>query len=117
MASNNYRKITEGLPQGSDLVKFFVFVFACSAVVSTIYLGLSFFQYTSMLDSKKRVQDSLSYWESVVKDHPNLTDGYYNAAVYAVELGDKNKAIGYLDKALELDPSFEKAKALESKLE
>ncbi|HVT01556.1 MAG TPA: tetratricopeptide repeat protein [Patescibacteria group bacterium] len=116
MANKNYRKITEALPQGPDLASFFIFIFAGSAIVLIFYLGLSFFHYVNLLDGKKRVQDNLSYWESVVEDHPNLTDGYYNAAVYAVELGNKNKAIGYLDKALELDPSFDKARELEKRI-
>ena len=111
-----YRRITEGLPQGSYFARFTIFILVSLSVILVFYLGFSYLQYAQINENRKRIVDSLLYWENVVGEHPNLTDGYYNAAVFAAELGDKGKAIKYLDKAIELDPSFDKAKLLQQQL-
>jgi tetratricopeptide (TPR) repeat protein len=112
-----YRKITESLPQGSDLVPHFLgyltLFMALMAVLLTTYISLLALNLLEVKEQKTKATDNLAYWESVVRTHPNFTDGYYNAGFYSYILGDKGKAIGYVTKALKLDPNFEEAKELE----
>ena len=80
---------------------------------------LVFLFYLKFLESEteyRRVVKEFQYWESVISKHPNFPDGYYNAAIIAAQLGEKEKAVGYLDRALEFDPDFTEARELEKQL-
>jgi tetratricopeptide (TPR) repeat protein len=114
---NYYRRITESLPQASDLaphiVGYLTVYMAVMALLLTAYLFFLSLKFFEVSERKLQAKDNLSYWESVVKVHPNFTDGYYNAGFYSFVLGDKAKALEYLDEALSLDPGFEKARELE----
>lgn len=68
--------------------------------------------YVAVVKEKAGKEQALSYWENVLSKSPNLPDAYYKAAVYALSLNQKEKARGYIEKALFLDPEFEEAKAL-----
>ena len=65
---------------------------------------------------KQQKQDRLSYWKGASEQYPNEPDILYNAAVAALNTGNKKIANEYLQKALVLDPLFEKAKNLRSEM-
>lgn len=114
-----YRRITERLPKGlsEHMKQFFIFLLSATALVFICLLVFLFFKYQTALDERKKVSDSLLYWEDVVKHNPNLPDAYYNSAVYSIELGENNAAVGFLNQAIELDPSFGKAIELKKQIE
>jgi tetratricopeptide (TPR) repeat protein len=50
------------------------------------------------------IEDSLIYFQSVLEIDPDNSESWYNVALSLVELGDYDRAIHHLDKALEIDP-------------
>ena len=116
MIKTYYRRITESLPQARYFAQYFILVLAISLIFSSI---LAAFFYVKMLEAKstrKETVDSFKYWGEVSKKHPNSPDALFEAGYYALRLGDKETAGKYLDEALKLDPSFEKAKNLEKQI-
>ena len=133
-----YRKITVSLPQSFSkgfkrfnkvldlalsrdnlrhhgfnfLLLFLVLLF----IFSLISAMLLYYSYGELRKNHRETVNSLDYWEKVVMNYPAFPDGYYNAAIFAGMLGEKQKALNYLDKALKLDPDFEDAKELASQL-
>ena len=139
MLNVNYRKITVSLPQSFskgfkrlnksvdsalswDSLRYYGFNFLLLFLVLLFIFSLIFtiLLYYSYGESRKKYGEAvnnLGYWEKVVMDYPSSPDGYYNAAIFAGMLGDKQKALNYLDKALKLDPDFGDARKLEERLD
>ena len=82
-----------------------------------IYGALSYLDFLKITEERKSAENSLSYWEEIIGKHPNVPDSYYNAAIYAVSLKQKSKAIDYVGKALRLDSDFKEALELGDFLE
>lgn len=59
----------------------------------------------------------LQRWEEALTKHDTYPQAYYNAAVHAARLGDSQKALVYLQKALVLNENYEPAKELKMMLE
>lgn len=91
----------------------FLAVLAIFSVAQAVLMYSRYQEYKKVHDDVVR---DFEYWEGVISEHPNVPDGYYNAAIYAGMLGDKEKAMEYVKKALFLDPDFSEAKELEVKL-
>lgn len=66
--------------------------------------------------ARVEAQEKVTYWDSVTKEHPDFPDAYYQAAWYDYILGEKQKAYEFLNKALSLDPGFNKAQELKEKM-
>lgn len=96
---------------------FVAFVSAFIMVVLALEVIFMYFNYLSISEARQKSQDSLSYWEEVLTRHPNSPDAYYNAGKYALELGDRAGAATFLERAITLDPSFEKAKILAQQID
>jgi len=126
-----YRKITERLPQGvkksakkhikpkeiaPHVGRYFVIVLTLALVILAIILIAYYFKYLDVQERRRQARDNFFYWEAVVKANPNFPDGYYNAAIYSIELREYQKAEDNLNKAIALDPSFTRAKELERKI-
>lgn len=133
-----YRKITEALPQGlSETVKKshkefvktvtdkdlhahfprFVFFFPILMLAFLgLYLGVAFLNYQTIQEERLKLSDNFAYWEDVAKTHPNSPDAYYNAAIYAYDLQNRQKALELLERATQLDPTFAKAIKLEKEI-
>lgn len=128
-----YRKITEALPQGikksakegihsvrktatSHLGRYLVLFLVLLSAMLTLIIVQLYADYRRAVEERQKAIDSLSYWEEIVTSHPNFTDAYYNAGIYAAKLGDRQKAYDYLKRAINLDPEFEEAKELEEKI-
>lgn len=127
----DYRRITEALPQGvtthitktlsdkelhAHFPRFIIFFLMSMFVFLVLYVGFSYIKYQEIRERRLEVSDNYDYWKDVVRDHPNLPDAYYNAGFYAYRLGDKISALDLLDRAIELDPSFDKALKLSRQL-
>lgn len=88
-----------------------------------VYLVVLFFAllYTlaalySAYDTVKRERiftlEKLHFWEEVVERHPGYPDAWYQAAVEAVRVGNRERAKVYLERALLIDAQFQKAREL-----
>ncbi|HVZ12150.1 MAG TPA: hypothetical protein VG965_03910 [Patescibacteria group bacterium] len=131
----NYRKITELLPKGflKDEVKSLKkvvtaeyvrreatifslsFLLICFCVLA-LYTMVVLLDYSKTKEKWLQARDNFSYWSEIATKQANSPDAYYQAAIYAIELSKKDTAEDLLQKALQLDPSFEKASKLASKL-
>lgn len=90
------------------LVGLFIFLFLLATFLLRVYQGVAMVRTG---EEKK-----LFYWETIIHEHPNFPDAYFKAAVSAVRLREKDKARGYLDQALTLDPLFKEAEALKERI-
>lgn len=99
------------------LLGFFLIYFILFLVVLGAYLLELQTEYKRVVVERKKELANLAYWEEIVKKHPNFPDAYYNAAVHSARLNDRQQAYFYLEKALELDPTFQKAQEFKKKLE
>lgn len=119
MKRDYLRNFTDVFPKWvnrKDIGKSLEHYFSLYLVVLFIFLlMLSIGLYRTLetvREKYKQEQERLSYWQDVVKKHPHYPDGYYEAGLVAGGLKEKKQAVEYLNKAIELDPSFEKAKKL-----
>lgn len=65
---------------------------------------------------RENVSNQIVHWEEVAKKYPGYRDAYFTIAILSYRLGEKTQAKMYLEKALELDPNFEKGRELENLL-
>ena len=115
-----YRRITEGLPKTPEfsphLLSFIASFLVVLSFVLLTCLVIFYLKASSVYEEKRKAYDSLLYWEAVLKKNPNFPDAYYNAAIYSVKLSENKKAGEYLDRAIELDPTFKNAVGLRKKI-
>lgn len=122
-----YRKITESLPQSilewrvkdlkKHLKRYVLLYLVILFVISALYAVISYINYETMKSDRLYAQDSFNYWQEVAASQSNSPDAHFQAGYYAFLMGDSNLAVIYLSKAIELDPGFEKAKALKQQLD
>lgn len=116
-AKNNSRKITVPLPQDRlekvglehhflriGLIFLSIMLVAFSLLAVYLYI-----HYFNVKNKWLAARDNFSYWQEVAKLQDNSPDAYYQAAVYALQINDKQKALEDLNRAVDLDPGFEKA--------
>lgn len=124
-----YRKITELLPlrlliwkylNQPDLrrsyLEFLIFFTLTLSIFLSLFVALTYLNYFEVKKEHDMALGNFRYWEQVIETHPNFTDGYYNAALYAGRLGQKEKAIELINKALVLDPMFSEAEKLKEEI-
>jgi CubicO group peptidase (beta-lactamase class C family)/Flp pilus assembly protein TadD len=61
-------------------------------------------------------EPGLALLEIALELHPNVANLYDSAGEFYLELGDKERAIAYYEKALEIDPGFEHARTMLEKI-
>ena len=125
---NIYRRITESLPQRLlknalsrknikyILTNYSLLFLSVSFILFSILAVLSYLAVVETREARHEVLDSFHYWREVSEEHANSPDAFYEAGFYAAELGYKARAKEFLDEAIRLDPSFEKAKKLSQQL-
>jgi len=90
------------------------------SMLLTVFLSILLFyiwdQYEQYIQQKHVLTERLLYWEEVIETHANYPDAYFNAAVYAYRLKEKEKAYTYIEKSLVLDPLFLEAKQLRGQI-
>lgn len=57
------------------------------------------------------------YWEGVVRKYPDYKDAYFQLAILAYQLGEKEEAKQAITKVLELDPNDSTGRELARKME
>lgn len=128
MLTNYYRRISALLPQkykkhlNKSKVEQGAAVFITLFSISfTITLSILFFEtyqvYTSNLKIQQESKQNLTYWESIIAKYPQFPAAYYEAAVYAAQLSQNEKARNFIQKALFIDPNFFEAEVLATELE
>jgi tetratricopeptide (TPR) repeat protein len=111
----NYRVIPEKININSDDLTFFIGVFS---ILSAILI-VSFSLYTNIKvekrlgDEKVKVINQITFWGNVVQMHPDYRDAYFSLALLNYQIGIYDKAKNNLEKALSLDPNFEKGRELQ----
>lgn len=116
MIKTYYRRITVGLPQRVYFINFSLLFLCVLLIFSVILAGIAYIALSEARGARAEIIDNFTYWRGIAEKHPNSPDAFYEAGFYAAELGDKLKAQKFLDEALSLDPSFEKAKTLSQQL-
>lgn len=113
----NYRFITDKFL--SDHLVFFVgiFLIVMATIVVSFDLYKNYNEEKQYAMEKNSVAGNLSYWEKVTSEKPNYRDGYFSLALIYFQLKDFNKSSENLEKAMSLDPNFEKGKELKKILE
>jgi tetratricopeptide (TPR) repeat protein len=123
-AKKDSRKITESLPQSLSKWQVFghefqlftlVFLALCLAFFTASLIGLVL-NYEAEQDRRLAAQDNYSYWQEVAAIQKNSPDAYYQAGIYAAELGKNQEAYGLLQRAIDLDPEFSKARDLQERI-
>ena len=112
----NYRNIPEKLNR--DEVVFFVGMLCLLTAILIISLDLysNFRQQEILTQKRTEVLNQIAFWQSEIKTRPNYRDAYMSLALLNFQLRDLDKTRKNLDKALNLDPNFEKGRELEKLL-
>ena len=56
---------------------------------------------------KQEILREIAYWEGVTRQYDDYRDGYFRLALLEYQLGNREQAKTYIQKALEIDPNFE----------
>lgn len=92
-------------------------VFVCT-IVFALFLSWELWQtWTTWRQTKMEyahLQQELRTWEDVTSRYPTYRDAYFEAAVLAYRLGDRQKELLYLQKVLAIDPNFVPAQQLKN---
>ncbi|MBP7832231.1 MAG: tetratricopeptide repeat protein [Candidatus Levybacteria bacterium] len=84
--------------------------------IACIFLFVVYLEYTKTKIERSKQVILLETWENAIERHPTYPQAYYNAALYAARLGDSQKAVTYVEKALSLNENYEPAKQLKKLL-
>lgn len=120
--SGYYRIFTDLLPKGfkkiAKSLEEYILLFLIILLIAFSYIAFNLYNFSIEAKNEKAVQEQkLVYWEKVVEKSSNYPDGWYNAAYFSLRLNERDKALMYLKKALNLDPNFQKADDLKNKIE
>lgn len=118
------RKITEKIGQFTitppkklswkmiGFILFFVIVLGLSVWQGIAAVGKLVALNKVVADREKLAQE-MKLWEGIATKYPGYRDAYFQAAVLAYRLGDREKEKTYLGKAIQIDPNYVPAKNLE----
>ena len=114
---SNYRNIPEKL--NTDRTVFFVGLFCVLIAISLISIDIytNFEKQKDLTNEKFKVIKEVSFWENEVRVRPNYRDGYMKLAVLNFQLKNFTESRENLNKALSLDPNFEKGIELDRLLD
>ena len=109
-------KISLKIPDAPQKIILFSFV----SIILLLSIALVIFDIKDLLIKKEivdsgrsKVLEQISYWNSVVEKRADYRDGYFQLSVLSYQIGKKDDAIVYLEKALQIDPNFEEGRKLE----
>lgn len=91
-------------------------VFLGMVIYAGVQVSVSLQAYRQAKGERDRVVYELSFWEQVLRIHPDYRDAYFKVALLRYQLGDPVSSKGYLQKAMEIDPNFEEGKKLKEML-
>ena len=93
-----------------------IFILSIITVVLGYLFLVSYTEYKQISNERLKEEESLAYWEKIVKAHPAYPAAYFEAAVYSAKTNEGEKAIVYLQQALLVDPNFTEAQNFLDKL-
>lgn len=103
------RFIPETVNENYIFIVVLLFILISSTIVSfDLYQNVAFER--KLVGETSDLQRRLEFWENEVKIHPDYRDAYFNLALISYQLKDFDSSINNLQKALEIDPNFEKGK-------
>ena len=105
------RKVALPLRKYLSIVLFF------QVILFIVFLSLAGLILENAKEIKRNKDKSYQYWSSVAEQYPNEPDVLFNAGKSAYESGKKEIALKYIEKALQIDPLFEKALNLKQEIE
>jgi len=120
---NNLRFITEHFVlkfihkhRRSLLIGFtaILIILAISGVSIDLYRNYKVNQ--ELMQERNKIEDQITFWQSVSGKYPNYRDGYFELALLNYRLKKLDKTQEYLNKALKVDPNFKEGRDLEQKL-
>ncbi len=123
-----YRRITENLKnfkkRNSMVLKSLKFQGSVFLFITTI--GLILFLSLDLLISLQRqkeinlertkIQGEIKLWEQIAEKYPGYKETYFQLTKLEYQIREYDKAKYYVDKALYIDPNFEKAIELKKTL-
>lgn len=114
---SNFRRITEVIH--SDHLVFLTGFVCLLAAIVVVSLDLSSnYKLSRELDQEKRNSASnLAYWQNQVNEKPNYRDAYFSLALIYYQIKDFKNSQENLEKAMSLDPNFEKGEELQGILD
>lgn len=90
-------------------------------LIPVVVVGRDVYLLSGIQESRKserqKVIDEIAYWKEIVTQYPDYRDAYYTVAVLEYKLGNLTESNNYLQKALQIDPNFEKGRLLELELQ
>lgn len=114
---SNYRNIPEKL--NADKTVFLVG--GVSILVAILLIAfdirLNFEKQKKLTNEKFKVLREVSFWEREVEIHPDYRDAYMSLALLNFQLKNFTESRSNLEKALGIDPNFEKGRELERLLD
>ncbi len=122
---NIYRSFTESFKKfkkkNQKVFKIFKFQSIVTVYILTIglVLILSLHLLISLQKQKEinfertKIESEIKLWEKISQKFPEYKDAYFQLAVLNYKLGNIEPAKYYVEKALFIDPNFEKAKNLQ----
>ena len=98
----------------SDHFVFFVGVFCILLAILVVSLDLynNYKKQKQLADENIKILNQLVFWQNEIEKRPNYRDAYFSLALLNYQLKDFNNASKNLQKALSLDPNFEKGREL-----
>lgn len=88
-------------------------IFLLSFLTTSLFL---FNRYALLEKKRTATLKKLVSWEKEITKYPTYPEVYYNAALYAETVGDRQKALEYVNRSILLNPNFEASKKLQQKL-
>lgn len=95
------------------------FLFLVLVLIAGILLQLLVFLNNKVRTTQKDFEAryaKFEYWRQVATQYPNIPDILYDAALSAYNVGNAQEAINYLNKAIQLDPLFQRAQELKKEI-
>ena len=96
-----------------------LFFGACIALQAVLFLSLLYAVFSLYLEynvaktQRGNELKALASLEKLLAKHNNYPQLYYEAALHAARLNDKQKSLEYLEKALQLNPDFKAVRDLQ----
>ena len=86
-------------------------------LVIIIVVGLDLYRNVKQKEEvdkeRQEIISKIQYWQGITNKYKDYRDGYFQLAVLEYRLGNFKGSKFYLEKALAIDPNFEKGRELE----
>lgn len=83
-------------------------------LIFSVHLLISLQKQKEVNFEKEKIQSQIKLWEGISEKFQGYKEAYYQLALLNYKIGEIEKAKYYVDKALYLDPNFDKARNLQN---